>query len=207
MWLNIVACSLAGAGLWWFARTRLALSALLVAPLVIVPLLLDPAAQYYTLVLSEPLFILAWVSALLLGDRLTRPDSDAPIPGMAIALGLTLGAATLVRTQGIVLIAAVVLALLVARTPRKLWITTTAAAVLPLVAWRLYLAIQPVDALATQASEHGYLTFAGGLGSTLSAIAVAAEPDWPVPACTGAAAASGAAADGCCGDVPPDAVP
>ena len=172
--LNIVACSLAAAGLWWLTRARLALSPLLVAPLVVVPFLLDPAVQYYTLVLSEPLFILAWVGALLLGERVTRPDGDKSNFAIAIALGLTLGAATLIRTQGIVLIAAVVLALLLARTPRKLWIATTATAVLPLLSWRLYLAVQPADSLATQASEQGYLTFAGGLGPTLSAVVAAA---------------------------------
>ena len=172
--LNVVACSLAAAGLWWFARSRVQLSPLLTAPLVIVPFLLDPAAQYYTLVLSEPLFILMWVGALLFSDRITRANGDTPALGTAVALGLTLGAAALIRAQGIVLIAAVVLALLLARTPRRLWLTTGAAAALPLAVWRMYLAVQPADSLATQASEQGYLTFAGGLGSTLSAILTAA---------------------------------
>lgn len=172
--LNIVACSLSAAGCWWFARARLSLSPLLIAPLVVVPFLLDPAAQYYTLVLSEPLFILAWTGAVLLGTRLSHSDRRPAAVATAIGLGMTLGTATLVRTQGIVLIPAVVLALLLARTPLKLWLTTTALAAGPLVAWRLYLAAQPSDALAMQASEQGYLTFAGGFGSTLSAILTAA---------------------------------
>jgi hypothetical protein len=172
--LNIVACSLAAAGLWWVARARLTLPTLLVAPLVMVPFLLDPATQYYTLVLSEPLFILAWVGVVLLGERVAGPTGRTPTLATAIALGLTLGVATLIRTQAVVLIPALVLALLLARTPVRLWITTTALAVLPLAAWRLYLGARTADSLATQASEQGYLTFAGGLGSTLSAIGAAA---------------------------------
>jgi hypothetical protein len=170
--LNVVACSLAAAGLWWFARARLSLPALLVAPLVVVPFLLDPAAQYYTLVLSEPLFILGWVGVVLLGDRLINRHDSSRLTN-AVGLGLTLGAATLIRSQGIVLIAAVALALWLARTPHKLWIATTVVSLLPVATWRSYLAAQPADSLAAQASEQGYLTFAGGFASTVSAILTA----------------------------------
>jgi hypothetical protein len=171
VWLNLVACGLTAGALWWLARARLTLSPLLVAPLVIVPFLLDPAVQYYTLVLSEPLFMLAWAGALVLSARLTTDSNDRPSIALAIALGATLGAAALIRMQGIVLMVAVVFALLAVRTPVKLWGTTTAAALVPLAAWRGYLALQPVGPMASQASEQGYLTFAGGLGSTISAIA------------------------------------
>ncbi|OYV67368.1 MAG: hypothetical protein B7Z72_09750, partial [Gemmatimonadetes bacterium 21-71-4] len=164
--INIGACATAAGILWWIGRVSLGIPAVLVAAFTILPLMFDPAVQYFTLVLSEPLFLLATAGSLLLYDRVRRAvDPDAmKWPGApldySVALGLVLAAAALIRTQGVVLMITLLLALALDLHFRRGLAIAAAAAVSPVAAWYLVAWARARHAmLASQASETGYLTF------------------------------------------------
>lgn len=157
--INLAACGMAAAMLWWIARIRLGIPAALIAAATIVGFLLDPSVQYFTLVLSEPLFILGWAAVLVLYERWRSGTPDSRQQS-ALALGLTLAAAALTRGEGVVLVPAVLLALALDGASRREWATAAAAALLPLALWHggLALAVHR-SALTAELNERGYLEF------------------------------------------------
>ena len=163
--INIAACAAAASIFWWFGLVRLGMSRVIIAAFVILPFLFDPAVQYFTLVLSEPLALLATAGSLLLYSRVREEEADTPTSRRvssrhAVALGLTLAAAALVRTQGVALAVAMLLALAFERELRRRLAITAVAALAPLAAWNLFLAAGERHAtLATQASEISYVSF------------------------------------------------
>ncbi len=121
----------AAALLWPLGRNRLGISRVPLAAFVLGPLLLDASLHYFALPLTEPLFILLWAVALVLGDRLAS-DGGTRAP---LAFGLILAAAALTRAQGLALIAAAPIALAVRRVERRRALVALLAAVLPVIGW------------------------------------------------------------------------
>jgi hypothetical protein len=159
--INIVACGISAALFWWIARERLRLPIAVVATFVVLPFVLDSAVQYYTLVLSEPLFILTMAIAFVLVDRRTMTTKST------IALGATLAIGVFLRTQGIALTGAILLALLLDRSRRREFAIVVAVSILPVVAWQAYLVVASRhQTLSTQASESSYTSFLTGSGTS-----------------------------------------
>ena len=134
------AASLAAAAglLWWYGRAVLGNGLAAMLALAGAPWLLHDAVRYLGGAVSEPPFVLARAGALLLADRLARgPDGRRRLT-TAVLLGLTLAAATLVRSQGIATVAAVLVALVLARVPWRATTAAAAAAAAPLAAWSLW---------------------------------------------------------------------
>jgi hypothetical protein len=93
-----------------------------------------PFLVLVTMVLSEPLFLVTLVSALILAERLV---SGASSLRLAVSIGLLVGITTLVRTHGIALLPAIALPLLA----RRRWAdaaTFAACALIVLVPWQLW---------------------------------------------------------------------
>lgn len=165
--INIAACGMAAGIFCWIGCVRLRMPTALVVAFGILPFVLDPAVQYFTLVLSEPLFILATAAALLLYDRLRVLDatmaSSRPRMSSAVALGAALAAATLIRTQGVALMLAILLAMSLDRMRRRELLIAAVVAITPVLAWQAHVLLQAQHAvLATQASETNYITFLRG---------------------------------------------
>lgn len=163
--INILACGIAAALFWWIAHERLRVPAAVTATFVVLPFVLDPAVQYFTLVLSEPLFLLAMAIAFVLVDR-REPRSTAG----AIALGATLAIAVFLRTQGIALMGAILLVLFIDRSRRHDFAIVASVSILPVAAWQAYLfAASRHERLLTQASESSYVSFLTGGGASVVA--------------------------------------
>jgi hypothetical protein len=125
--------------LWWLARHELQIGPVCAALFVIVPLLTDRAMFYFTGAASEPWMLFGWVTALLLVRRLTRIAADGwSAPVTAVALGLTLAATALARTQGIAVGAAVLVALGASRVGARVVLIAVVAAVVPLATWNIW---------------------------------------------------------------------
>ena len=147
--------------LWRLARHELHIEPAFAALFVIVPLLTDRAMVYFTGAASEPWMLLGWVSALLLVRRLTRIAADRRSAAVtAVALGLTLAATALSRTQGAPIAAAVLVALCVSRVGARVVLIAVVAAVVPLATWTIWhgvmMAHGPLSPLPDQRS---YLTW------------------------------------------------
>jgi hypothetical protein len=157
--INLAACGAAAAMLWWLARVRLGIPVALIATATIVGFLLDPSVQYFTMVLSEPLYILGWASVLVLYERWRSGAVDTR-RRTALAIGLTLAACALTREEGIVLIPAVLLVFALDGAGRREWWLAAAGAVVPIALWNGGLALATRhEALAGQGSEGAYLRF------------------------------------------------
>jgi hypothetical protein len=149
---------LAGAVLWTYSRAILGNGRLTTGVFVALPLVLATSIRYYEGAASEPWFLLAWAVALLLAARLRAGSVDRGGATTAVALGLTLAAGALFRTQAVVLLPALLLALAVRRVPWRLVAAVGAAAMLPLLAWRLWLAAAVrAGPRAVQGDQLGYL--------------------------------------------------
>lgn len=157
--INIAACGAAAAMLWWIARTRLGIPAAMIVTATIVGFLLDPSVQYFTLVLSEPLYILGWASALVAYEHWRSGTHDSR-RRMSLAIGLALAACALTRGEGAVLVPSVLLAFALDGTTRREWVHAAAAAVLPIALWHgaLALAVRH-DGLPVSENERPYLQF------------------------------------------------
>lgn len=108
---------------------------------------------------SEPFFFVMLIAALVLADRAV----DRGGWRLALAAGAALGAATLVRSAGIVLVPAVALALLFARRRREAVVAVaTAAAVL--APWQLWIARHARDLAIPYRGNYGpYLDWVLGM--------------------------------------------
>lgn len=106
------ACFVAAAAAAWtiFARERLAMSPFGAALLSAVGILGIPVLTLSVMVMSEPLFLAMLIAILLWAERVI--DDEWTTRRNLVLLGLAVGAATLVRTHGIALIAAIPLVLL-----------------------------------------------------------------------------------------------
>lgn len=152
--VNLIACGLAAGLLWWIGRAhlRIPMAAMLVVP--VLGFLLDPSVQYFTLVLSEPLFICTTAATMAL------TVSPTAIHGRrAIAIGALLAAATLSRSQGIVLVPAFVAALALDRVPWRALALIAVVAVVPVAVWQGAVALAASGNAVEQASERGYVGF------------------------------------------------
>ena len=141
LWLTIGAVALGAGLLVWYSRYSLGNGLMLTAVLVLMPVLLQRTMRYFAGAVSEPWYLLTWAAALILADALRRRvDEGRPrTTRTAIGLGLVLAASVLFRAQAIVLIPAILIALLVRRMWRAAAITA-AASLLPVLAWRVWLA-------------------------------------------------------------------
>lgn len=122
---------------WYYSRRALGNGRVTSAVLAVQPLVLLASVRYFSGAASEPWFVLCWAAALVLAWRVTSvaPGSRG---GSAIGLGLVLAAATFIRTQAVVLIPAILVALLLGRAGARNVLRTLVAAGLPLVLWRLW---------------------------------------------------------------------
>lgn len=167
-WVHPVVMSLAAVLLWALARGRYRLDWGPVALLVLVPLILDATIQYTAIPLAEPWFLLGWAGVLAAWEATESTAGGERLRRLALA-GLLVAITVLVRSQAIVLVPAVIVALFWRpHTWRERLVTLTALA-LPLAVWQLYhhglVARGPVAGLP---DEGGYATwFSGGASSML----------------------------------------
>ena len=132
---NALFMSLAAVGTFVFARRRFEMTPLGAGAVAVAATLGIPTLTLSALVMSEPLFLALLFPALVLAERVT--DSDDARVRDVVALALLTGVATLVRTHGIALIAAIILVFLARRRYRDaaLFATIAVATLLP---WQLW---------------------------------------------------------------------
>jgi hypothetical protein len=151
-----------------------------------------PSMSVATVLLSEPLFLLACVGALLLAAAgpVTSADEPGAPPffarwpggssGWAVAVGLVGAAAFLTRSIGVTLVAALFVPLLICGRWRPL-LVTAAAAGLPAFAWlgwaRAHASGVP-DPIAGQYGSYGSWLGQGLEGSALSRIGEVMAANW-----------------------------
>jgi len=163
--LSLVTSSLAAGVLWWLARARMALSAPIALFFVVGPFLLEASVQYFNLAATEPYFILLWGVALVLFHALAarerRAESGGTSPAtLAVLLGAVAAGAVLFRSQGIVLVPAIALAMLVPRVTRRSFALYASTAVLPVAAWRIWHRIALLEGpVGTQPDEGAYVSW------------------------------------------------
>jgi hypothetical protein len=93
-----------------------------------------PLLVLVTMVLSEPLFLVLLLAALVLAERLVLDTASVWLAG---GIGLLVGATMLVRSHGIVLLPAIALPLLARRRFREVAILSAGALVI-LLPWQLW---------------------------------------------------------------------
>src|SRR2546422_245843 len=164
--LNPLASGAAAGMIWWIGRRKLGAAPAVLALCAIGPFFLDAVIQYFNIPLSEPYFVCAWATALLLAYRMADAPPGAARPSLAVALGLVLALTVLFRTAGLVVLAAVLAALArerrpwrdvavcagVALVPPAVWHVVHAAVIAPVLLWpyaqgRLLLPILPFAGL------------------------------------------------------------
>ena len=162
LWLTIGAIALGAGLLVWYSRSALGNGLVLTAVLVLMPVVLQRSMRYYAGAVSEPWYLLTWAAALILADVLSRrveAGNQRRTVGLAIGLGLVMAASVLFRAQAIVLIPALLIALLMRRAYRATAITA-AASLLPVLAWRVWLARElAVGPRATQMDQLPYTSW------------------------------------------------
>jgi hypothetical protein len=153
--LSVVATACTAGILWWIARARLELPALLVAVLVVGPFLLEGSVQYFNLAISEPWFMLGWASCLLLA-----PLTSTRL-GWAVGVGALAGVTALFRAQAVVLLPALAAAVwLQGRDPRRAG-ALVGGGVVPIAAWTLWhRSLVATGPVSTQPDEGAYTTWA-----------------------------------------------
>jgi len=153
--LSLFATAAAAGILWWVARARLELPALLAGVLVVGPFLLEGSVQYFNLAISEPWFMLGWASCLLLAPRASTRL------GWAVAVGGLAGTTALFRAQAVVLLPALAAAVwLQGRDSRKAG-ALVVAGILPLAAWSLmHRSLVTTGPVSTQPDEGAYASWA-----------------------------------------------
>ena len=136
---NALFCGIAAAGTARFAHSRLGLSARGAAAFTLVAMLGVPTLALSVMVMSEPLFLAVLLPILLMAERLA--DSERPARRELLLLGLAAGVATLVRTHGIALIAAIPLVLVIRRRRLVDAALCVAAAVAVVLPWQLWVSM------------------------------------------------------------------
>ena len=111
-----------------------------------------PQSPPFTLLLSEPLFVLSWAMIIWL---LSRGDKVSPV-----AIGALLACATLTRSQGALLIPAVLMAMALDGAGKRALIITALVAAAPVAMWHVGIAIvKSSQVLSSQPNEQSYLGF------------------------------------------------
>ena len=147
--------------LWWLGRERFQVPRILLAALVALPLLLDASIQYFTIPLSEPWFMLGWVTVLVTWYSPRPRDPRWPEP--SITSGFLASITTLFRTQAIVLVVGVLAAVWLRKRTAAHRAIVTLAAIVPLGAWKLLHAMLiRRGPLADLPDEGGYLEWFAG---------------------------------------------
>jgi len=125
-----------------FARARFDMSEWGAQGIALVAMLPFPMLSLSTQVLSEPLFLLVALLTLLYAERVIqirrhRPPATSHQPPPAIVLAMLAGAATLVRTNGVAVVAAIALLFCLRRRLREcaVFVATSAIVLLP---WQLW---------------------------------------------------------------------
>lgn len=136
---NALFIALAAVAMARFASNRLQLPPLAAAALALAGMLGIPSLVLATVVMSEPLFLALALASLLWAERLADRASAVASPWQPLALGLALGAATLVRSHGIALVGAVLLVLATRRRWRDATLVGGAAGT-ALLPWFLFVA-------------------------------------------------------------------
>ncbi len=174
--IHPVVIGVTSALLYWIGRTRLGAERSLVWVFVLLPLVFDASIQYYTIPLSEPWLMLAWAVVLAVLERSERTSPTNRVLLVAAA-GITASFAVLVRSQGVVLMPAVVVALAGRRFSR--WDRGTAVGLMlvPLLIWHFYhsaiVARGPLSQLPDEASYGSWAI--GGSGAVKFILASAAS--------------------------------
>jgi hypothetical protein len=163
-WVHPVVMSLAAVLFWALGRGRWRLDWGPTALLVIVPLVLDATIQYTAIPLAEPWFLLGWAGVLLAWDAAESAVGIRRLRWLALA-GLLVAVTVLIRSQAIVLVAAVAVGLFWRPHTARERVAALAAAVLPVAAWQLYHhALVARGPLADLPDEGGYASwFSGGV--------------------------------------------
>jgi hypothetical protein len=170
--LHPVVVGAAAGLLWWVGRARMKAPPALLALLVILPLLFEASIEYYTIVLSEPWFILGWAGVVVLWALASELEPGRRRLLLLAACGILVAASTLVRTHAIVLVPAMLVGLFARRFTPLERITALGLALAPLGLWHLYhaglIAHGPVSRLP---DEGPYLDWMqGGAGGLLAAL-------------------------------------
>jgi hypothetical protein len=157
LWLNIFVTAAGAGALWWLARRELGVGPVLATLFVVVPVLTARTMFYFSGAASEPWMLLGWAIALLLVRRLTRIGRAGGAPTVtAIALGLTLAATSLSRTQGTTIAIAVLAGAALARVGWRPTVVAAATASTPLLVWAVWhrgmMARGPLSTLPDQSS-------------------------------------------------------
>jgi len=153
---SLLATAAAAALLWWFGRVELGLDRGIGVLAILGPFLLDPTLLYLSLPLSEPFFLLGWAVLLVLA----RPSKSPGSSTRALLLGIVASATVLVRAQALGLVAGLLVALAVRRTPARLLARFAAAALVPLALWHLlHAAGIAAGPISSQPDEASYLTW------------------------------------------------
>ena len=152
-WLKLVNPLLLGAGAALacaFGVRRLALPPLVAVLAVVVVTASLPLLVVTGVLFSEPLFVVALFGALALAVRAEETGGWR----WALAAGLAAGGLALVRTAGLALVPALVLALALARRPRAALVAAAAAlgAILP---WQLWVAARAAELAAPLHGSYG----------------------------------------------------
>ncbi|HUX33720.1 MAG TPA: hypothetical protein VMV51_07580 [Gemmatimonadaceae bacterium] len=163
-WLHPLVVGAAAAILWTLARKRWKLEWGPAALLVLLPLVLDATIQYTTIPLAEPWFLLGWALLLLTWDAAERTEGYRRCLLLALA-GLSVAATMLVRSQGVVLLPAIILALFLRPRPAMDRVIALGAILVPLGLWHIYhhalIAAGPVASLPDEGTYGSWLAAAG----------------------------------------------
>lgn len=134
---NALLMAIAAAAMFVLARTRLGISDVAAAFLTFAATLGIPMLTLSTIVMSEPLFLAMLLPTLLVAERVT--DHRSKITELLL-LALVVAAATLVRTHGMALVAAIVVVLCMRRqfAHAAIFAGVTLALLMP---WQLWTAM------------------------------------------------------------------
>jgi hypothetical protein len=167
---NALLCALAALATARFVENRFGMSDIGAHGFALVAMLGAPTLSFSALVMSEPLFLALLVPALLLAERVTADSSPTRD---IVLLGLIAGAATLVRTNGIALLAAVGFVFCLRRRFREAAIFGLVALAI-LLPWQLWAS---VHAGAVPAPMRGnYESYGGWLAAGLRSEGMALLP-------------------------------
>jgi hypothetical protein len=177
--LSVLASATAAGLIWWIGRSRLGLHPAVALVCALGPFLMDAAIIYFSLPISEPYFVLGWAVTLVLYDRLRKHSSAQ----LSIALGLTVAATTLVRTEAVAILAGLLLAMLIDRVSWRTVATFLAVALTPLLLWAwVHAHLIAAGPVSTQPDELPYTAWLSvhSPGEALKLAVAALRFNWPV---------------------------
>ena len=134
---NALFTGLAAAGTARFAHQRLGMVARGAAAFALVTMLGIPTLTLSVMVMSEPLFLALLFPVLLMAERVVDAD-DTPSRWELVLLGALVGCATLVRTHGIAVIAAIPIVLVLRRRRVSEAAIVAGAALAVVLPWQLW---------------------------------------------------------------------